>query len=158
MLSHVSCTHTYTMPTLTCININHIHTHTLTHRDELKYKIRLFYIMNYSFEMHFEWNYILCQTTRSNICWTFEASVMEGRTTLPTQKLSLVPIRSRIVSWCKMELFGLKRNWVNELNTGQAKARGRHGDRKDKKKANFNSCFAYLKVLVWLLFTSQVNC
>lgn len=154
MLSHVSsCTHTYTIPTQTYININHMRTHT----DALTYKIRLFYIMKNSLEMHFEWNYILCQPTRSNIWWTFDANVMEGSTTLPTQKLALIPIGSRIMSWWNMELFGLKRNWVNELNTGQAKARGRHGDRKDKKKSNFNSCFAYLKVLVWLLFTSQVN-
>lgn len=35
-----------------------------------------------------------------------------------------------------------------ERNTGQAKTGGRHGDRREQEKANFNSWFAYLKVSV----------
>lgn len=85
----------------------------------------------------------------------------------PHQKQNLVMMKNGS-SWpCKISLkthvfchflfillFMVKRRWKSDLERKRdwiGKGKGRLWGRKDRENADFNSCFAYLKVLTWLL-------
>ena len=105
--------------------------------------------------------------------WIFEVNKVEDKAAIP---LAL----GRVLSWWQMALVGLAkylwklmcsatlflflygekeevREWLRERESGWGKAWDRVCGKKDKEKADCNSCSAYLKVLTWLLLTSQVT-